>query len=580
MKKRDFSKAAKKRLNCALLPLVLALSACGGGGGGETLANDVAPTALTAEAQMFKQKTRTEATTTTATPTPTSTSTSTSTATTTPTTTTAAAAASSTTNLVSNPGFENGLTGWGNWGNSVATTGQADSGLYALSVGIAAGGVGQNIAGVTAGTSYRFTGQAKLSVAGETVYLGVKFLDAAGATLLEKNAPVTSTAYSTVTLDAVAPANSTAALVYVWKNAGSGVAYVDTVTLASVSTTTTATATPTPAPAPTTTTTTTAPAPTTTTTAPAPAPAPTTTAPSSTSPIPIAAWPNTLLQTGFNTDAYWIEDNSWGAAGLTRGTYTGITGSTYEQYTGVSPNMGPNGEVSFRWAWKYPTGTTEVKAYPSVISGRKPGYYNTWTNPAGEAVRLLDGTQSATYPSGATPGTIFPLQLPLASLKASFNYNHLSAPTGHGHLSYDIWLQGTPTQVAGFSAPPISHEIMIPLNNWGGYGQYPTGRNPGWYDHDVTLDGRVFHVYVNKGSDGSVRANFGGGWKFIVFQPDGAIPPGTLNLATFINYVATRKDAFGTPWANGSEYAVSVELGVEPVDGVGDLQISNYRVWK
>jgi hypothetical protein len=215
-----------------------------------------------------------------------------------------------------------------------------------------------------------------------------------------------------------------------------------------------------------------------------------------------------------------------------------------------------------------------------VISGRKPGYYNTWTNPAGEAVRLLDGTQSATYPSGATPGTIFPLQLPLSSLKTSFSYNHLSAPTGHGHLSYDIWLQGTPTQVAGFSAPPISHEIMIPLNNWGGYGQYPTGRNPGWYDHDVTLDGRVFHVYVNKGSDGSVRANFGGGWKFIVFQPDGAIPPGTLNLATFINYVATRKDAFGTPWATGSEYAVSVELGVEPVDGVGDLQISNYRVWK
>jgi hypothetical protein len=500
----------------------------------------------------------------------------------------------STTNLVSNPGFETGLTGWGNWGNSWAVTGQSASGSYALCVGTAAGGVGQSIAGVTAGTSYHLTGQGKISVAGESVSLGVKFQDATGATLLEKTAPVNSTAYSTATLDAVAPANSATALVYVWKNAGSGYAYVDSVALASVSTSTTTTTTTSTTPTTTTTasttptttttasttpttTTTASTTPTTTTTA---STTPTTTTTTSTSPIPVAAWPNTLLQTGFDTDAYWIEDNAWGATGLTRGTYTGITGTTYEEYTGVSPNMGPNGEVAFRWAWKYPTGTTEVKAYPSVIAGRKPGYYNTWTVPAGETVRLLDGTNSATYPSGATPGTFFPLQMPIASLKGSFNYNHLTAPTGHGHLTYDIWLQSTPTQVAGFSAPPISHEIMIPLNYWGGYGAYPTGRNPGWYDHDVTLDGHLFHVYVNKGSDGSVKANFGGGWKFIVFEPDATIAPGTLNLAAIINYVATRKDVFGTPWANGNEYAVSVELGVEPVDGVGDLQITNYRVFK
>ena len=71
-----------------------------------------------------------------------------------------------------------------------------------------------------------------------------------------------------------------------------------------------------------------------------------------------------------------------------------------------------------------------------------------------------------------------------------------------------------------------------------------------------------------------------GGWKFVVFQPDQPIEAGTLDLAKFINYVATRKDELGTPWATGREYAVSVELGVEPVDGTGDLTLYNYRVWK
>ena len=36
----------------------------------------------------------------------------------------------------------------------------------------------------------------------------------------------------------------------------------------------------------------------------------------------------------------------------------------------------------------------------------------------------------------------------------------------------------------------------------------------------------------------------------------------------------------GTPWAKGNEYVVSVELGVEPQDGTGDITMFNYRVWK
>ncbi len=275
---------------------------------------------------------------------------------------------------------------------------------------------------------------------------------------------------------------------------------------------------------------------------------------------------------GSGAGTYWINDDTWGAANLTPGTYTGETGTHYEQANGVSPNLGPNGEISWRSTWKWPVGTTEVKAYPSAIIGAKPGCANTWITPCGWNVKLPNGSFSQVAPSGPTPGTIFPMQLPIASLKSSFSYTHNVAPSGQGHLSYDIWLQKTPTQCNGFDAcREITHEIMIPLDYWGGYGAYPNGQPPGWYVKDATIDGRLWHIYR--------ATNFSMGWTFIVFEPDAPVAAGTLDLAAFINYLTTQKDAAGTPWAT-NEHLVSVELGIEPVRGVGDLTVSNYRVWK
>jgi hypothetical protein len=456
-------------------------------------------------------------------------------------------------NLVSNNGFESALANWTDWGNASAVTGQSSSGSYSVRVGNGAGGLGHDVASVVGGKTYSLTGKVKVSDAAEVAYLGLSFFDPQGNKLLEENVPFSSTSWFAAKLDLAAPANASKAMVYVWKNAGSGFAYVDDVGLAPVDGATAVA----PAPAPT------------------PAPAPV----DDIGLIPVQSWPGTLLQVGRDNDAYWVEDGVWGPWGLTRDTFTGIGGTTYEQYIGVSPEVGANGEVAFRLAWKWPSCCTEIKSFPSIISGAKPGFYNSWTTPAGLDLRLLDGSYSQKYPSGATPGTFFPLQLPIASLKTTANYRHVSTPTGRGHLAYDIFLQSSPTQVNGFGTG-ITHEIIIPLDYWGGYGEHGT-RNPGWYDHDVTIDGRLFHVYAGKDSDGALRATWGGGWKFIVFEPSKPIPPGTqLDLAKFINYTTTRRDVFGTPWANGNEYAVSVELGVEPQEGVGDIQVTNYRVWR
>jgi hypothetical protein len=136
-------------------------------------------------------------------------------------------AQSASANLVTNGGFENGMTGWANWGNANVVAGQGSSGSAALAVGPAAGGAGQTIGGITSGNTYRLTAQARVAVAGDTIFVGVNFVDGAGQPVKQDAAPVTSTTYSTATLEVVAPPGAVNAVVYVWKNASSGVGYVD-----------------------------------------------------------------------------------------------------------------------------------------------------------------------------------------------------------------------------------------------------------------------------------------------------------------------------------------------------------------
>ena len=137
-------------------------------------------------------------------------------------------------NLILNGSFESGMTGWANWGNATVVTGQASSGTSALAAGPDSGGAGYDVGGVVPGSTYRLTAQARVSVAGDAVYVGVNFLDQWGLPATQNAVRVTGAAYTTVTFEAVAPANAVKAVVYVWKNAGSGLAYVDEFAFAAV----------------------------------------------------------------------------------------------------------------------------------------------------------------------------------------------------------------------------------------------------------------------------------------------------------------------------------------------------------
>jgi hypothetical protein len=342
---------------------------------------------------------------------------------------------------------------------------------------------------------------------------------------------------------------------------------------------------------------------------PAPAPAP---APGVAPSISTAPHPTEWLQAGSATDAYFVDDNRWGAGSIAEGPNP----DQFMQEVGRSLYVGASGEVAWRTKWRWPAGETEVKGFPSAIAGRRPGYYGPSTKPGWEKdVILPSGDTSTLSPSGYTPGTFMPTQLPLASLKAKFDLEQNITPTGEGHLTFDIWLQSAPGQDLGFAASSITHEIMIPLTNWGGYGSHPSGRNPNWYDHDATIGGKLYHVYITKNSGrnpvtgnwdfaGSgpggvypgLQYNFGDlsgnytnvetgqprrGWKMIAFVPDAfPVAPGEIDLAAIINYVSTRYDQRGVAWGLGNEYLASVELGVEPVSGEGDLTVFDYRIWR
>ena len=301
--------------------------------------------------------------------------------------------------------------------------------------------------------------------------------------------------------------------------------------------------------------------------APAPGPSPTPPPPSSGDDVPLGLANNKMLQVG-EPVGYWIQDDTWGTQGLTRGTYTGVDGKTFESYIGRGEEADP---VRCRWAWKVPKGPNEVKLYETIIFGAKPGYHSDGNDPNGLQIVLPDGSISQEAPCGATPENFLPLRAngALAPIMAEAHFTHMSEPTGLGQVAYDIWLQSSPEQFWGFNNAPLTHEIMIQLDNWGSYGGHPHGSNPAWYQKDVTLEGVLWHYYQAE--------NFGtSGWRFCVFKPDTPLMPvqKTLNLSAFMNWLKAQGITQGT------EYVVDIELGIEAVEQTGDVQLDRYRVSK
>jgi Glycosyl hydrolase family 12 len=216
---------------------------------------------------------------------------------------------------------------------------------------------------------------------------------------------------------------------------------------------------------------------------------------------------------------YQAQNNTWGKGSL----------SGWSQCIGLESNV--DGTVIARWTWDWLNTGYNVKAYPEIVFGQKPG--------------------------GPTTSVSLPEQIKHIDT-ATVSYEVTSTYSGNGNVAFDIWLTDT-SNPSTWGAPPITHEIMIWLDRNG-------NMSPGgvWKER-VKIDDAEYSVYVGEG--------FGDGWKYIAFvRTKPQLGAGTLELANFLTYML-EKDL-----VTGDEYLASIEFGNEVVSGAGETIISRYAV--
>src|SRR5882672_35212 len=216
---------------------------------------------------------------------------------------------------------------------------------------------------------------------------------------------------------------------------------------------------------------------------------------------------------------YRAENNTWD-----KGALTG-----WSQCIGI--DAGPGGAVVGRWTWNWPNSGGNVKAYPEVVFGYKPAASAT--------------TQQ--LPKRITD---------IAEL--TVRYDIASTHSGSGNTAFDIWLTDTPLP-STFAVPPITHEIMVWLESYGG--MVPSGA----FIETAAIDGTAYDVFI--------KDNVGRGWRYIAFRrvrPQ--LGSGTLNLKALLDYARSKA------LVGGTEYVASVEFGNEVISGSGDSRLNSFVV--
>ncbi len=140
-------------------------------------------------------------------------------------------------NLVVNPGFEQNLSGWTNWGGVSVVTSPVSSGAKAARMGPGESGAGQIVEGVGPNGNYVLSGRGAVSHSNEIAIIGVDLMDASGAKLPNgkfelrfDGASYTKKSLAFTTLPGTAKIQ-----IYIYKNPNvGGYAYTDDISLSLV----------------------------------------------------------------------------------------------------------------------------------------------------------------------------------------------------------------------------------------------------------------------------------------------------------------------------------------------------------
>lgn len=208
----------------------------------------------------------------------------------------------------------------------------------------------------------------------------------------------------------------------------------------------------------------------------------------------------------------YLYNNQWGRGEVPNGTQEIYFNSTRD----------------YGWRWNWPSSTTSVKGYPSVVSGWH------WT-------------------AGYTPESGFPVQLSAHKrVDTNVRYAFVNA-TGAYNAAYDLWFHTT--NAATWANSPTD-EVMVWLNRNGDIS--PAGN----YQETVTLAGTQWDLYVGHVSSWNV-------YSFVRQTPTTAA---ALNMRDFTDYLQ------GKNYLTPDKYLSSVEFGTEIYNGSGAFRLLSKRV--
>ena len=219
--------------------------------------------------------------------------------------------------------------------------------------------------------------------------------------------------------------------------------------------------------------------------------------------------------------SYEVENNVWGKGALT--DWSQCVGATNSTRRGLAA----------RWTWDWKSQDNQVKAFPEVVFGHKPG------------------TARSTTP-------LLPRKLG-EMRRVVMDYDISTQRNGTGNLSVDIWLTDTPTPTT-FAVPPITHEVMIWLETFGP--MYAGGEQI----DTVSIHGIPYRVYVGE--------KFGLGWRYIAFKPENTPmqPVAQIDLMPYLLYLQTK--GLLTP----ESHVANINLGNEIISGAGTTQVNHLAI--
>jgi len=227
------------------------------------------------------------------------------------------------------------------------------------------------------------------------------------------------------------------------------------------------------------------------------------------------------------TDAgqFTAENNVWGKQG--------VVGWTQCMGAVALPNVpGQSAAVQAHWKWDWKQQGDNVKAFPEVVFGHKPG-----------------------FPKSST--TLLPRKL--SSLQTlALSYDLVTEREGAGNLSIDMWLTSNNNPTT-FAVPPITHEVMIWLEAYG-----PMYQGGELVDH-ARINGTLYRVHVGE--------KFGLGWRYVAFAPNNPMQTtATVNLLPFFEYLR------GKGYITTDEHLSAVNLGNEIISGNGETKVNRLAV--